>query len=78
MDPDGKTKNTITKRQKKETNFLQRYLVNVGNVFFAFWIRCFVQTDNGSNWFLLGSRYSFLLHFRLFLVILYFIVEVFK
>ena len=78
MDSDGKKKNTITKRYKKENNFLQRYITNVGNVFSSFWIRRVVQTDNGSNWFILGSRYSFLLYFRVFLVVLYFIIEILK
>jgi len=78
MDPDGEKKNTIVKRQEKEINFIQRYLTNVSNVLPSFWIRRIIQTDNGFNWFILGSRYSFLLYFRLFLVILYLAYEVFK
>lgn len=46
-------------------------LTNVSDVLFAIWVRCFIQTDNGSERFILGSRRCFLFHFRLLLVVLY-------
>lgn len=71
MDPDGE-------QEKEKNNFLQRYITNVGNVLSPIWVRRIVQIDNGFKWFLLGCRYSFLFHFRLFLVILYFTYEIIK
>jgi hypothetical protein len=46
-------------------------LFDVSDVLSAAWLRCLIQIDNGSKWFLLGSRRSFLLYFRLFLVSIY-------
>lgn len=76
MDSDGSKKNKIIKREKDQINFLQRYVTYVGDVFSPIWIRYVIQADYGNNWFILGSRYSFLFHFRLFLVILYITYEV--
>jgi hypothetical protein len=72
MDPDSDTK--IEKKRDKD-NPLSRYISNVSDVFSSIWVRRFIQIDDGGNWFVLGSRYYFLLYFRMFLVVLYFIIE---
>lgn len=77
MDPDGEQNQKI-KRQRQEINFLQRYISNVGDVLSTSWVRCTVQTDDGSDRFVLGSRRYLLLNFRIFLVILYITYETFK
>ena len=59
-------------------NVIQRYIANVGYVLSAVWLRCPIQTNNGSNWIVLGSRYSFLLYFRLFLFGLYLLHQIIK
>lgn len=78
MDEDDSEKNQKTKKQRKSVNFLQRFVSNVGDVFSSIWVRRIIQIDDGGNWFVLGSRYNFLLYFRVFLVVLYFAYETFK
>ena len=78
MDEDDSEKNQQTKKQKPSSNFLQRYLTNVSDVLSPIWVRRIIQIDNGREWFILGSRYRFLFHFRMFLVILYITYETFK
>lgn len=56
-----------------ENNLISRYLSNVSYVLLAIWVRCPIQIIDGSNWFVLGSRFNFLFNFRLFLVVLYFL-----
>ena len=69
---DGDSKNSKQiKKQRFKIEFIQRYISNVSDVLSPIWIRCAFQVNNGSEWFILGSRYRFLFHFRLFLVILY-------
>jgi hypothetical protein len=79
MDSDGDKQN---KRQilskRKETNFIQRYVANVGNVLSPIWLRRPIQINNGYKWFVLGSRFHFLFYFRMFLVVLYISYEVLK
>ena len=70
------TKNT--RKQKKEVKNVQRDISYVGNVFSATRIRCFIQNNNGFDWVILDSRRRLLLHFRLFLVIVYIIIEILK
>lgn len=77
MDPDGEQNQKI-KKQRQETNFLQRYISNVSDVLSSSWVRCTIQTDDGSDRFVLGSRRYLLLNFRMFLVILYIAYETFK
>jgi hypothetical protein len=77
MDPDGETINKI-QRKRKEINFIQRYISNVGNVLSTLWVRRLIQVNNGYEWFVLGSRYRFLLNFRMFLVVLYISYEILK
>lgn len=78
MDEDDSKENKQIKRQKPQTNFLQRYISNVSDVLSPIWVRRFVQVNNGFEWFILGSRYHFLFNFRMFLVILYISYEAFK
>jgi hypothetical protein len=59
-------------------SIIQRHIFDVSNVFSTFWLRYAFQTDDGLNRILLGSRYSFLLYFRLFLVIIYLTYETIK
>jgi hypothetical protein len=77
MDPDGE-QNQKAKRQKQEATAIQRYISNVSNVLSPIWVRRSVQINNGSEWFVLGSRYRFLFYFRLFLVVLYISYEILK
>lgn len=77
MDPDGEQDKKV-KRQEKKTSPIQRYITNVSDVLSPIWIRRTVQTNNGLEWFILGSRYSFLFYFRLFLVVLYISYETLK
>jgi hypothetical protein len=78
MDPDGDKQNKISKREKQKNNFLQRYISNVSDVLSPIWVRRIIQVNNGHEWFILGSRYSFLLYFRMFLVVLYLTYQVIK
>jgi hypothetical protein len=66
------------KTDKKENNCFKRYLTNVSDVLSPIWLRLPFQTNNGCEWFILGSRYRFLFYFRLFLVILYITYTTFK
>ena len=59
-------------------SFIQRYILNVGNVFPPIGIRHAVQIDDGINRLVLGSRYCFLLYIRLFLVGVYLTYEILK
>ena len=79
MDDPGDSKNNQKIQRKGEkTNFLQRYVSNVSDVLSPIWVRRIVQVNNGSEWFVLGSRYRFLFNFRLLLVVVYLTYEAFK
>ena len=78
MDDDDSEQNKKLKRKGEEANFLQRYVTYVGDVLSPIWVRRVLQIDDRGDWFILGCRYSFLLNFRLFLVVLYLAYEVFK
>jgi len=78
MDPDGDKQNKISKRETQSKNVLQRYISNVSDVLSPIWVRRIIQVNNGHEWFILGSRYSFLLYFRMFLVVLYLTYQVVK
>ena len=78
MDGDGDKQNKVLESKGKKINFLQRYITNVSDVLSPIWIRRTIQIVNGSEWFILGSRYYFLLNFRLLLVIVYILYEIYK
>lgn len=79
MDDPGDSKNNQKiQKQGEKINFIQRYISNVSNVLSPIWLRRTIQVNNGSEWFVLGSRYHFLFNFRLFLVIVYLSYEVLK
>jgi hypothetical protein len=70
MEGDSKKKKTVKK--------MQRSFADASDVLSAFWVRLPFQIDNGSNWFLLGSRSSFLWCFRMLLAILYIVIKTFE
>ena len=78
MDDGDIKKNKQVKRKRKQNNFIQRYISNVSNVLSPLWIRRTIQINNGYEWFILGSRYNFLFNFRLFLVVVFLIIQIFK
>jgi len=78
MDPDGEKNNALSENENDPDCFLQGYVTNVGDVLPAFWLRRLIQAYNGPVGFVLGCRYSFLLYFRIFLVILYITFQIFK
>jgi hypothetical protein len=78
MDDGDSKKNKQVKRKGTQTNFLQRYISNVSNVLSPLWIRRTIQINNGREWFILGSRYNFLFNFRLLLVVVFLIIQIFK
>jgi hypothetical protein len=57
---------------------LQRYITNVSDVLSTIGLRCTIQTNDGTDRFVLGSRRYLLLNFRLFLVGVYISYEIFK
>lgn len=78
MDDGDSKKDKQIKRKGTQVNFLQRYISNVSDVLSPLWIRRTIQINNGYEWFILGSRYRFLFYFRLFLVVVFLIVEILK
>ena len=78
MDDGDIKKNKQVKRKRTQINFIQRYISNVSNVLSPLWIRRPIQINNGYEWFILGSRYNFLFNFRLFLVVVFLIIQIFK
>jgi hypothetical protein len=78
MDDGDSKKNQKIQRKGKENNAIQRHIFNAGNVFSPLWLRRSFQINNGLEWFVLGSRYRFLFYFRLFLVVIFLIVKIFK
>jgi len=78
MDDGDIKKNKQVKRKRTQNNFIQRYISNVSNVLSPLWIRRTIQINNGYEWFILGSRYNFLFNFRLFLVVVFLIIQIFK
>ena len=78
MDDGDIKKNKQVKRKRTQINFIQRYISNVSNVLSPLWIRRTIQINNGYEWFILGSRYNFLFNFRLLLVIVFLIIQIFK
>jgi len=78
MDDGDSKENKQIKRKGTQVNFLQRYISNVSDVLSPLWIRRPIQINNGLEWFILGSRYSFLFRFRLLLVVVFLIIQIFK
>jgi hypothetical protein len=78
MDDGDSKENKQIKRKGTQVNFLQRYISNVSDVLSPLWIRRTIQINNGREWFILGSRYNFLFNFRLFLVVVFLIVQILK
>lgn len=78
MDDGDSKKNKQIKRKGAQVNFLQRYISDVSDVLSPLWIRRPIQINNGCEWFILGSRYNFLFNFRLFLVVVFLIIQILK
>lgn len=78
MDDGDIKENKQVKRKRTQINFIQRYISNVSNVLSPLWIRRTIQINNGYEWFILGSRYNFLFNFRLLLVVVFLIIQIFK
>ena len=76
-DSDSKNK-TIKTIKKEASGILQRFIFDASYVFPAAWLRRPIQADYGPDWVLLGRGRSFLFYFRLFLVVLYIAIEIFK
>ena len=74
---DSKTKIEKPSDEGDPYSILQRFISDVGNVFSPARVRRIIQVNDGSNWFILGCRYRFLLPFRILLVVLYFTFEIF-
>ena len=77
-DPGDRKNNQKIQGKGKKTGPLQRYISNVSDVLSPVWLRRIVQINNGFEWFVLGSRYNFLFNFRLFLVVVFLIVQILK
>ena len=76
---DGDSKNTTFKTIKNEANgIIQRLIFDVSYVLPAAWLRRPIQINYGPDWIILGRGRRILLYFRLFLVILYITIEIFK
>ena len=78
MDGSDIKKQTNTRSQEKEVENLERGIAYAGDVFSTAWVRRPIQNNNGPNWFVLDSRYRFLLYLRLFLAGLYIIIQTVK
>jgi hypothetical protein len=78
MDDGDSKKNKQIKGKGTSFDVLQRYLVNVSDVLSTTWLRCTIQTNDGTDRFVLGSRRYLLLNFRLFLVGVYISYEILK
>ena len=76
-DSDSKNK-TIKTIKKEASGILQRFIFDASYVFPAAWLRRPIQADYGPDWVLLGRGRRFLFYFRLFLVVLYIAIEIFK
>ena len=77
MDPDGEQNKQI-KKQRQKNSFIQRYITNVSDVLSTVGVRCTIQTNDGSDRFVLACRRYLLFNFRVFLVVLYITYETFK
>ena len=75
---DSEKNNQKIRKQREQIDALSRYIIDAGNVFSTFWVRCTIQDYDGIDRFVLGCRRSVLFNFRLFLVIIYFAYEIFK
>lgn len=79
MDDGGSKKNIEkTSDEGDPLSIIQRYISDAGYVFSTIGVRCAVQTYDGYNRLVLGSRRGLLLNFRFFLVGLYITYELLK
>jgi len=76
-DSDSKNKTNKT-RQKEASRIIQGLITDVSYVLHASWLRRPIQTHYGPDWIILGRGRRILFYFRLFLVVLYLTIEIFK
>ncbi len=77
-DGDSEKNNQKIRKQREQIDALSRYIIDAGNVFSTFGVRCTVQAIDGYNRLILGSRRGLLLNFRLLLVGIYIVYQTFK
>jgi len=76
---DGDSKNKIYKTEQKETSrIIQELIFDVSYVLPASWLRRPIQINYGPDWIILGRGRRILFYFRLFLVVLYLVIEILK
>lgn len=76
---DGDSKNkTFKTRQKEASGIIQGVITDVSYVLPASWLRRPIQINYGPDWIILGRGRRILFYFRLFLVVLYLAIEIFK
>jgi argininosuccinate synthase len=75
---DSEKNNQKIRKQREQIGALSRYIIDAGNVFSTFGVRCTIQAYDGYNRLILGSRRGLLLNFRLFLVGIYLAYQAFK
>ncbi len=75
---DSEKNNQKIRKQREQIGALSRYIIDAGNVFSTFGVRCTIQAYDGYNRLILGSRRGLLLNFRLFLVGVYLAYQAFK
>ncbi len=76
---DGDSKNKIFKTiQKEASRIVQELIFDASYVLPAPWLRRPFQINYGPDWIILDRGRRILFNFRIFLFILYFIIEIFK
>lgn len=75
---DSEKNNKEIRKQREQIGALPRYIFDVSDVLSTFGVRCAIQTYDGYNRLILGSRRGLLLNFRLLLVVLYLAYETIK
>lgn len=66
------------KEQRNTISVIERYFIDVINVFSTFWLRYNIFNDNEFNRILHNYRSNFLPYFGSFLYLIYFITEIIK
>ena len=77
MDPDGEQIKKI-KRQRKETNLLQRHFSNICDVFSSIWFRYCTILFNIDNRKYLERKYHYVFYIGSFFYLIFFIIEIYK
>ena len=78
MDEDDSKENKKIRKQREETYFLQRYIINVCNVLPTFWVRHRSILFNNDYWRCLESKYYYVFYIGTFFYLLFFITKTFE